>query len=249
MTTHIDSNETDRQIPAPRVRNTLDFATVIGLLAAFALIAVAILLGGSPAAFVDVPAVCIVIGGTFGIVTACFSIGDVWMTLKAVRTAVLSATRQPKYTAVQLLRLSQFARQHGTLALQQHEGSTANNDLLRQGLTMVVDGASGDDIERIMTREIQAAMQRHARSVGVLRKAAKISPAMGLIGTLVGLVQMLGSLDDPANIGPAMAVALLTTLYGAILANMVFAPLASKLERNAAEDMIVNHLCVWPPPR
>jgi len=244
MTTHIDSHDTNRKIPAPRVRNTLDLATVFGLLVAFALIAVAILLGGSPTAFVDVPAVCIVIGGTFSVVTACFSIGDMWMTLKAVRTAVLSATRQPKYTAMQLLRLSQFARQHGTLALQEQEGSTANNELLHQGLTMVVDGASGDDIERIMTREIQAAMQRHTRSVGVLRKAAEISPAMGLIGTLVGLVQMLGSLDDPSNIGPAMAVALLTTLYGAILANMVFTPLASKLERNAAEDMIVNHLCV-----
>jgi len=244
MTTHIDSQDGNRPIPAPRVRNTLDIATVIGLLAAFALIAAAIVLGGSPSAFMDVPAVCIVIGGTFGIVTACFSMRDVWMTLKAVRTAVFSATRHPKYTAMQLLRLSQFARQHGTLALQQQEGSTANNDLLHQGLTMVIDGTSGDDIERIMTREVQAAMQRHTRSIGVLRKAAEISPAMGLIGTLVGLVQMLGNLDDPSSIGPAMAVALLTTLYGAILSNMVFTPLASKLERNAAEDMIVNHLCV-----
>ncbi len=244
MTTHLESQGPDRRVRAPRTRNTLDVATVVGLLAAFALIATAIVLGGSPLAFVDLPAICIVIGGTFGVVTACFSLGDVWMTLKAVRTAVLSASRQPKHIAVQLLRLSQLARQNGTLALQEHEASATDNDLLRQGLGMIVDGASGDNIERIMTREVQAAMQRHTRSVGVLRKAAEISPAMGLIGTLVGLVQMLGNLDDPSSIGPAMAVALLTTLYGAILANMVFTPLASKLERNAAEDMIVNHLCV-----
>ena len=83
---------------------------------------------------------------------------------------------------------------------------------------------------------------RHEKSAGVFRKAAEVSPAMGLIGTLVGLVQMLGNLEDPSTIGPAMAVALLTTFYGAILANMVFAPLASKLERNSDEEALVQNL-------
>ena len=115
---------------------------------------------------------------------------------------------------------------------------------LEQGINMVMDGTPGDEIERIMQREVQAFAQRQSRSVSVLRRAAEIAPAMGLIGTLVGLIQMLGNLEDPATIGPSMAVALITTFYGAILANMVFIPLASKMERNGAEDMLIQHLHV-----
>ena len=89
---------------------------------------------------------------------------------------------------------------------------------------------------------MSATGQRHVKSTGVLRKAAEFAPAMGLIGTLIGLVQMLGNLQDPSTIGPAMAVALLTTFYGAVLANMVFMPLASKLERNSAEEMLIYNL-------
>ena len=109
---------------------------------------------------------------------------------------------------------------------------------------MVVDGSKSDEIERVMTRKVNAMAVRHAKAAGVLRKAADVSPAMGLIGTLVGLVQMLGQLDDPSTIGPSMAVALLTTFYGAVLSNMVFSPLASKLERNSDEEMLLNNIYV-----
>ena len=109
---------------------------------------------------------------------------------------------------------------------------------------MVVDGSEAAEVERIMQSELQATTERQVRTVNVLRKAAEISPAMGLIGTLVGLVQMLGNLEDPSTIGPSMAVALITTFYGAVLANLVFIPLASKLERNAVEDALVNEMHV-----
>ena len=105
---------------------------------------------------------------------------------------------------------------------------------------MLLEGATGNEIEPIMQGEMRAAARRHTRTVGVLRKAAEISPAMGLIGTLIGLVQMLGNLDDPSSIGPSMAVALLTTFYGAVLANMVFMPLAGKLERNSSDEELLN---------
>jgi len=225
-------------------RHRLDLATVVGIVGAFTLIIVAVVLGGTPTAFIDLPAICIVIGGTFGVVTACFSAGDVWAAIKAMRTTVMHRGRNPSEVAVLLLQLSQIARSKGILALQDYTKTQTGDGLLRQGLSMVVDGSNGDEVERIMTQEVQAAALRDSRSVGVVRKAAEISPAMGLIGTLVGLVQMLGNLEDPTTIGPSMAVALLTTFYGAILANMVFTPLASKLERNSAEDMIVNHLYV-----
>ena len=109
---------------------------------------------------------------------------------------------------------------------------------------MLLEGATSDEIEPFMQGEMQAAARRQIRTVSVLRKAAEISPAMGLIGTLVGLVQMLGNLSDPSTIGPSMAVALLTTFYGAVLANMVFTPLASKLERNSSEEALINQIHV-----
>ncbi|MDP6174967.1 MAG: MotA/TolQ/ExbB proton channel family protein, partial [Rhodospirillales bacterium] len=108
------------------------------------------------------------------------------------------------------------------------------------GISMIVDGTPTGEVETIMRRDMQATLQRHRRSAAVLRRAAEFSPAMGLIGTLIGLVQMLGNLDDPTTIGPSMAIALLTTFYGAVLANMVFIPLASKLERNSAHEEMVS---------
>jgi len=95
-----------------------------------------------------------------------------------------------------------------------------------------------------MGHELSGMAERHSRGVGILRRSAEVAPAMGLIGTLIGLVQMLGKLDDPSSIGPAMAVALLTTFYGAVLANMVFSPLAGKLERNSKSELVVNRLYI-----
>lgn len=126
-----------------------------------------------------------------------------------------------------------MARKKGVLALQNVVGSMQNEPFLHKGMLMVVDGTPGEEVESIMRRDLQATIQRHAKSTSVLRKMGEFAPAMGLIGTLIGLVQMLGNLDDPSTIGPSMAVALLTTFYGAVLANMVFLPLAAKLERNS----------------
>lgn len=226
------------------VRRSVDYATLLGIGFAFGLFILAIFLGGTPGAFLDYRSLLIVLGGTFGVVTACYSVPDMVQTGRAVGGTVFHASRDPNQAAVQLLQLSQIARHRGVLALQDYAPALQGQGLLSQGIGMVVDGNTGDEVERIMQREVQAYAQRQARSVSVLRKAAEIAPAMGLIGTLVGLIQMLGNLEDPSSIGPAMAVALLTTFYGAILANMVFTPLASKMERNGTEDMLINHLHV-----
>jgi chemotaxis protein MotA len=111
-------------------------------------------------------------------------------------------------------------------------------------MSMLVDGIVVEEIERNLTFETHAMMQRHVRSTGILRRAAEVSPAMGLIATLIGLVNMLGSLNNPESIGPAMAIALLGTLYGAVLANVVFLPLASKLERNSATELLINQIYI-----
>lgn len=242
--------DTARRLRAPTAVRTpsptlsLDIATVVGIAAAFMLIAAAILLGGQPAAFFDLPAIFIVLGGTFGVTVACFSTHDIAVAVRVVGQTVFRVSREPVEVARHLMQLSDAARRKGHLSLQDYLPDLASSGLLYRGIALVVDGNEAPEVERIMQSELQATTERQVRTVGVLRKAAEISPAMGLIGTLVGLVQMLGSLEDPSTIGPSMAVALLTTFYGAILANLVFTPLASKLERNADEDALINEMHV-----
>ena len=222
----------------------MDFATILGLISGFALLGLAILLGGAPAAFIDAPSLLIVFGGTFAVTAMSFSINEIIRVPKVALQALFRSTNDPSTAASQMLELAELAREQGALALQDIQPRLAHLPFLSQGVSMVVDGSKSDEIERVMNRKVTAMALRHAKAAGVLRKAAEVSPAMGLIGTLVGLVQMLGQLDDPSTIGPSMAVALLTTFYGAVLSNMVFSPLAAKLERNSDEEMLLNNIYV-----
>ncbi len=237
--------EPGTQPPPPPIRRAprgTDLATVLGLLCGFGLIGTAIALGGTPEAFVNIPAILIVIGGTLAVTTACVSLPEMARTLPTVMKTFITSTRDASDAAIQALTIADVARKQGVLALQNMLGGMVTEPFLHKGIAMVVDGTPGEEVEVIMRRDLQATVQRHQKSTNVLRKMAEFSPAMGLIGTLVGLVQMLGNLEDPKTIGPAMAVALLTTFYGAVLANMVVLPLASKLERNSAEESLVSSI-------
>lgn len=228
-----------RRYPA---RTRPDAATIIGLLSGFALIAAAIVAGGSPRSFFNLPSIFIVIGGTFAVVLTCFSTREVTNTVKVLARTLVSALPAPRDAAMQVVQLADLARRYGPLHLQKPLQSTAHIPFLYKGFAMAVDGIGGDEVDTVLNRDLQATVERHQRSADVLRRAAEFAPAMGLIGTLIGLVQMLGNLDDPASIGPAMAVALLTTFYGAVLANLVFSPLAAKLDRNSREEAMVNQV-------
>jgi chemotaxis protein MotA len=158
-----------------------------------------------------------------------------------LRTVVYHA-ESPRTAALRILYLADAARRNGPLALEEELNASPHSRFLAQAISLVIDGFPTGEIEHILGRERHATSERHVRSAGVLRRAGEVAPAMGLIGTLIGLVQMLGNLQDPAAIGPAMAVALLTTFYGAVLANMVFHPLATKLERNSEVEAMVNQI-------
>lgn len=231
-----------RNVQVGKKKTRLDMATLVGLLSGFALVAAAIWLGGSPGSFINAPSILIVIGGTLAVTTMCFSLNEMVRTVKVISKTVFHGARDPAEAATQVLQVSEMARKQGLLALQGTVAALKNEPFLHKGISMVVDGTPGEEVENIMRRDLQATLQRHAKSTSVLRRAAEFAPAMGLIGTLIGLVQMLGNLDDPSTIGPSMAVALLTTFYGAVLANMVFSPMANKLERNSAEEALVNHV-------
>ncbi len=229
-------------IKIPRLTPTVDFATLLGVSGAFAMIAGAMMLSGQAAAFLDIPSILIVIGGTFLVTTVSFSLSEIGQAQGLMFRAAIYQAESPENAVVQALYLADLARKRGRLALQTVTDDLRSSSFLYQAISMVVDGMPAEEVERILTRESEATFARHHRSAGILRRAGEVAPAMGLIGTLIGLVQMLGSLDDPSSIGPAMAVALLTTFYGAVLANMVFTPLAGKLERNAQIEATVRQI-------
>ncbi|WP_459851132.1 motility protein A [Dongia sp. agr-C8] len=228
---------------APR-QGGIDFATFIGLFGAIGLIVAAILLEGRWTAFINVPAILLVVLGTFAVTSVSYSIGEVFQAQPIMLRTLFRSGQTPNDAAMRMLQLAERARRRGILQLQSELYGLRPEPFLHRSMTMLVDGIAVEEIERNLTFETHAMMQRHVRSTGILRRAAEVAPAMGLIGTLVGLVNMLGSLNNPESIGPAMAVALLTTLYGALLANVVFLPLASKLERNSATELLINQIYI-----
>lgn len=221
----------------------MDIATLIGMIIGFGLVVFAILLGGSLGAFIDIPSVLIVVAGTFAITTVCFSLPEIIKAQPLLLKTLLFSLPSAPDEAKKLLEIAQKARANGLLSIQS-DVDALTNPFLKNGLTLAVDGSTPEVIEGVMKTDTNAMVERHMGSVQVLKKAAEIAPAMGLIGTLIGLVQMLGNLDDPSKIGPAMAVALLTTMYGAMLANMVFMPLSAKLERNSSAEQSLRKVYI-----
>ena len=220
----------------------MDLATLFGLAAALVLIGIAIVLNGSPLAFIDVPAILMVVLGTFAVTAISYTGEELREAQPSFRQALMRTEIDPRIGARRVLTLADKARKRGLLSLQADLYGLRDAPFLQRSLTMLVDGLQVDEIERNMTLEAHAVAQGRHRAAAILRRAAEVSPAMGLIGTLVGLVQMLGNLDSPERIGPAMSLALLTTLYGALMANVVFLPLASKLERNATVEQLVSQI-------
>lgn len=216
-----------------------DGAAVIGLAAGFALLVTAVSFGGSVRQFLDLPSLLIVCGGTMAAVVVCFSPGEVAMTLRVAARAVLHAAPDPQAAVRIILLLAAEARRRGLLQLEDEIDQEARSPFLRKAMAMVVDGAAPAELESVLSCDVEATPHRFRRSAAVLRRAADCAPAMGLIGTLIGLVHMLSRLNDPQHLGSGMAMALLTTLYGAVLANLVLSPLATKLERNALDEELV----------
>lgn len=219
-----------------------DFSTLFGILAGIGLVLVAIFLSGGAKGFVDGPSFLIVIGGTFAITIACYSWAEVFDLFGSVRNLILHKIRNPKQTGEFVVKLAEHSKKFGLLGLQNREREIEKDSMLSKGVKMLVDGATVEETEQVIAQEIQSVLERNKRSAAILRKASEIAPAMGLIGTLIGLVQMLTELDNPSNIGPYMAIALLTTLYGALIAYMILTPLATKIERNSEEELLLNKI-------
>lgn len=206
----------------------MDIATLIGLIGGFGIIIGAIATGGNMMMFVDVPSVLIVIGGTFMVTLMQVSLADFLGSFSMATKAFFYKVDDPNKLIEEAVKLADIARKNGLLAL---EGQQIGNAFMKKGVGLCVDGHDPALVSRMLSKDIDLTIQRHEIGQRMFKNMSAMAPAMGMIGTLVGLVQMLANLSDPSAIGPAMAVALLTTLYGAIIANLFAQPLADKLAR------------------
>jgi chemotaxis protein MotA len=215
----------------------MDIATLLGLVVTFALIVGSIVLGGNPIGFVNLPSVFIVLLGTAMVGLVYFPLDRIVAAFTVAAQTFRTPTGSKDEQRKQVVELALIARREGLLAVEGKLDSVAL-PLVRKGLQLVADGVDPDTIELMMDAEVDAMVRRHADGAMIFQSLGTAAPAMGLIGTLIGLVQMLQSLDDPSSIGPAMAVALLTTFYGAILANVILLPLAGKLRYRHSEERL-----------
>ncbi|MEG3640808.1 motility protein A [Magnetococcus sp. PR-3] len=219
----------------------MDLATVIGIVMGFALILMAIMLGGDLVMFINVPSLLIVIGGTIAAMFIKHKMSDVFGSVGVVMKAFLVKPQNPEQTIGQLIDMANIARKDGILALEKVKSEDA---FLQGAVNHCVDGADPEFLESVLRKDLEYLASRHGRGVAIWEGIGETAPAFGMIGTLIGLVQMLATMDDPSSIGPAMAVALLTTLYGSIFANVVAIPLAVKLQMYSAEEQVVREIII-----
>ncbi len=211
----------------------MDLATLIGSLGALGIIVLAIVLGGSASSFIDAPSVLIVVGGTLFANLIKFPLSQTLGAFRVAGKAFRDKSQSPSELIALGVELATVARKDGVLGLESIE---IQNEFLRRGVQMVVDGQKPELISHVLSREIALTIERNEQGVAIFRGIGDTAPAMGMIGTLVGLVQMMSNMSDPKAIGPAMAIALLTTLYGAVIANAVAVPIAEKLASRNAEE-------------
>ncbi len=217
----------------------MDLATLIGLLGALGVIVAAIFTGGSVLTFVNVPSFLIVIGGSMLVVLMKFPMAHTMGAFKVAMKAFMHKTESPIDLVEQGVELANIARKEGLLGLESVE---IENSFLKRGVQFCVDGQEPEIIRAMLSKDINLTIERHEKGQAIFKALGDVAPAMGMIGTLVGLVQMLSNMNDPKQIGPAMAVALLTTLYGAVVATVIALPIADKLAHRSDEERLNKSL-------
>jgi chemotaxis protein MotA len=216
----------------------MDIASVVGLLLAVSLVLGSIATGSAPfTAFMDIPSVLVVLGGSMGAAFICFPLRSILSVPNVTKKVFFNKAESIPALIEQLVSLAETARRDGLLAL---EGrlEEVDHSFIRLGIQMAVDGTRPEVIEDIMRTEMDAVATRHRDGKSLMDQMGRFAPAYGMIGTLMGLIMMLSNLSDPSSIGSGMAVALITTLYGAIVANVVFIPFAEKLGFINKQEML-----------
>ena len=221
----------------------MDMTTIIGLVAGLAIVVMGITSTGSLSTFIDLPSVYITIGGSICATVISFPLNELIDVISVVRKTVFIKAQPVTETIATLVSFAERARREGILALERHM-EEIEDEFLAKGIQLAVDGTEPELMRSILTTELDYVEKRHATGQLVLNVWGYMNPAFGMIGTLIGLVLMLKTMSDPASIGPNMAVALITTFYGAMMANLVCIPLEKKLKRRSEEEMLVKEMMI-----
>ncbi|MDG2221589.1 MAG: motility protein A [Rubripirellula sp.] len=222
----------------------MDIASIIGLILAVGLILASIALGNAPfTAFIDIPSVLVVIGGAGAAALICFPMGSMLKTPLVALKVLLNKSEDRLALIKQIVDLAETARRDGLLALETRI-TEIENPLVRTGIQMAVDGSTPEVVEEVLRTEVEAIANRHREGKSIMEQLGRFAPAYGMIGTLMGLIMMLQDMSDPSGIGAGMAVALITTLYGAIVANVFFSPFAEKLGFLNRNEMISLEIAI-----
>ncbi|GAB2709187.1 flagellar motor protein PomA [Aliiglaciecola sp. 3_MG-2023] len=217
----------------------MDLATLIGMLGAIGFVVMAMVMGGDISMFMNVPSILIVFGGTLFVVLSQYTLGQFFGAGKIGGKAFMFKIESPDDLIEKIVEMADAARKGGFLALEEAE---IENAFMQKGVDMLVDGHDVDVVRDTLAKDIAMTTERHEFGATIYKGMGDVAPAMGMIGTLIGLVAMLSNMDDPKAIGPAMAVALLTTLYGAFFANVICLPMSVKLNNRANEEKLNQSL-------
>lgn len=221
----------------------MDLSTIIGICVAFGLMLMAMLQGGALSIYIDVPSLLIVFGGTLGNTLVHYPFKDVFDAMNVAKKTLLYKETSISDLIGQLMEFANKARKEGILALQ-GAMNDVEDDFLKKAMQMAVDGQEPATLRNMLATEIEYIEMRHSKGANIFVSIAAYAPAMGMVGTLIGLVQMLQNMNDPSSIGPAMAVALLTTFYGAVIANVFCAPMAGKLKNRSESEVLIKTLII-----
>ena len=219
----------------------MDITTLMGILVAAVLVISAILMGGPGIWFLDYPSLMIVIGGTMGATLIAYPISEVMSVVGIARNAFLHRNQSPTALIPIMVQIAKKARTEGILSFES-QLKTLKDPFLVRGIQMAIDGMESSVIEDVLSTEIAYVGERHKMGAEIFSTMGAYAPSMGMLGTLIGLVQMLKQMNDPSLIGAPMAVALLTTFYGSVLANLLFNPIAGKLKTRSKQEMLVKQM-------
>jgi chemotaxis protein MotA len=221
----------------------MDIATILGVISAFGLVWIAIFMGGGIQLFINIPALMIVVGGTLGATMINYPLRDVFGVFKVVKKALFARNTSVAELIKRFMAFAQKSRKEGILALEA-EVKEVNDEFLKKGVQLAIDGLEPQEINDILETEVEFVRSRHQLGAEIFSTMGTFSPALGMIGTLIGLVQMLQTMDDPSKVGPAMAIALLTTFYGSIIANIVCLPISGKLRTRSKEEVLTKEMAI-----
>jgi len=219
----------------------MDIATLFGIFSAFGLVILAISFGSNISIFINLPSFMIVMGGTIGATMINYPLKDMLTSVNVLKNVLFCKPVSSEKIIEKFIEFASTARRNGILSLEASIENT-NNDFIKKSLQLSVDGLDPQSIHTILHTEIALIKKRHQLGAEIFMTMGTFSPALGMIGTLIGLVQMLQSMSDPSTIGPAMAVALLTTFYGSILANLIFIPVSGKLRKRSQEETQIKEM-------